>query len=76
MVRNKKQKNEHKPVLKLEGISTRKESRPSRPQTALSDQPFSANVSIEDLLANVKPLDDPSVLIGGIPPDENIDELE
>ncbi len=45
--------------------------------TALSDQSFFANVSLADLMAasNVRPLDDPSVLAGGIPADEDIDEM-
>lgn len=43
--------------------------------TALSDQSFFANASIADLTANVKPFDDLSVLGGGIPPDEDIDEM-
>jgi len=44
---------------------------------ALSDQSFFANPSISDLMAasNVQPLDDPSVLVGGIPPDEDVDEM-
>jgi hypothetical protein len=44
---------------------------------ALSDQSFFANPSIADLMAasNVQPLDDPSVLVGGIPPDEDVDEM-
>jgi len=44
---------------------------------ALSDQSFFADVSIADLIAasNVQPLNDPSVLAGGIPPDEDMDEM-
>lgn len=44
---------------------------------ALSDQSFFANPSIADLMAasNVQPLDDPSILVGGIPPDEDVDEM-
>jgi len=44
---------------------------------ALSDQSFFANPSIADLMAasNVQPLDDPSVLAGGIPPDEDLDAM-
>lgn len=44
---------------------------------ALSDQSFFANPSISDLMAasNVHALDDPSVLVGGIPPDEDVDAM-
>lgn len=44
---------------------------------ALSDQSFFANPSIGDLMAanNVQPLNDLSVLAGGIPPDEDVDEM-
>jgi hypothetical protein len=44
---------------------------------ALSDQSFFANPSISDLMAanNVQPLNDLSVLAGGIPPDEDVDEM-
>ena len=44
---------------------------------ALSDQSFFANPSITDLMIanNVQPIDDPSVFIGGIPADEDIDEM-
>jgi hypothetical protein len=44
---------------------------------ALSDQSFFANPSIADLMAanNVQPLNDLSVLAGGIPPDEDVDEM-
>jgi len=45
--------------------------------TALSDQSFFASVSLDDLMTanNIKPLNDPSVLAGGIPPDEDVDEM-
>lgn len=44
---------------------------------ALSDQSFFANPSIGDLMVanNVQPLNDLSVLAGGIPPDEDVDEM-
>jgi hypothetical protein len=44
---------------------------------ALSDQSFFANPPIGDLMAanNVQPLNDLSVLAGGIPPDEDVDEM-
>src|SRR6202040_107744 len=44
---------------------------------ALSDESFFANPSIADLMAasNVQPLNDLSVLAGGIPPDEDVDEM-
>ena len=42
-----------------------------------ADQSFFADVSIADLIAasNVQPLNDPSILAGGIPPDEDVDEM-
>ena len=41
------------------------------------ESPFFANPSIGDLMAanNVQPLNDPSVLVGGTPPDEDVDEM-
>jgi hypothetical protein len=44
---------------------------------ALSDQSFFANPSVADLMAtnNVQRLDDPSVLAGGLPPDEDVDAM-
>ncbi len=42
---------------------------------ALSDESFFANPSLSELMDNIKPLDDPSVLVGGIPADEDVDEM-
>jgi hypothetical protein len=44
---------------------------------ALADQSFFANPSLDELMTarNIKPIDDPSIFVGGIPADEDIDEM-
>ncbi len=42
---------------------------------ALGDESFFANPSLSELMENVQPLDDPSILVGGIPADEDVDEM-
>lgn len=45
------------------------------PLTPLGDESFFANSSLAELMDNVKPLNDPSILVGGIPADEDVDEM-